>query len=188
MGYLRGAVLGNIDDPFADDFDVVVDDVETFGADASEPGRAAYVTWAAAVKRYGGVVATAPSSTGQIAAGVAAARYPVAVVSLAPSGELNPIFHRWPDLWTGNGAYAWYRAPDSVLVYTNPKPFSLWDVGTWFGSSAPTITTPQTVPGEPPPGSPHWYDDIKDVVKIGGLIVAGLVVLNVLSYLPRRRD
>lgn len=182
MPYLGGlSVLGDVADPFADDF---------AGGELAADPRAAYVTWAAAVKANGGTVTAAPVDNGDyISAGMAAAKYPVAVISLAPTGQLNPIFHRWPDLWTNNGAFGWYRAPDSVLAYTNPQR-SLWDVGSWFNpdqTDAP-INQPQTVPGEPAPADPKWYDDIKGYLKIGGLIVGGLVLLNVLSYLPRRRD
>lgn len=183
--FLRGFTpLGSIDDPFADDFAA-----EEIDGSSSDP-RGAYLAWAAAAKAAGGVVAAAPVSNGNyITAGMAAVRYPVAVIASAPGGQLNPVFHRWPDLWTGNGAYGWYRAPDSVLAYTNPKR-SFWDIGSWFNPDATDapINQPQTVPGEPPPTNPKWYDNLGDYLKYGAWIAGGLVGLGLLSYLPRGRD
>jgi hypothetical protein len=178
----RAGVLGAIDDPMDDDY--AADDS---GGSSSDP-RGAYVTWAATVKRYGGTVTAAPSSSAQLSAGMAAAKYPVAVIAPPPSGNLNPIFHAWPDLWTSSGQYGWYRAPASVLAYTNAQPRSFWDVGTWFGSSTPPIAQPQANPNEPAPVKPDWYTEMVTLLKGGGWILGGVAGLVRLSYLPRRRS
>jgi hypothetical protein len=175
MSYAR---LGSIDDPLAEDFDV---------STPSDP-RAAYVEWAAAVKRYGGTVTAAPHTTAQVNKGDAAAAYPTKIISPAPTYALNPLFHHWPDDWSSNGNTGYFRAPASVLAYTAGRPRNFWDVGTWFGSTEAPITATQTAPGESAPADPKWYDDFKGMLKSGGWIVGGLLALSALSFLPRRRD
>lgn len=151
-------------------------------------GHADYVAWAAAVKRYGGIVAAAPAASETIAAGDAAARYPRSVIAPGPTYELSALFKHWPDLWTGNSDYGWYRAPASVLAYTNGKPRSFWDVNTWLGGGATSpITDPQTVPGETAPKNPDWYEQILTLAKFAPYVVGGLIVLQLLNALPRGR-
>jgi len=155
--------LGSFDDPMTDDF---ADDV---GDGTSSTPREAYLAWLAAVKRAGGVVTTMP----HINKGAIAARYTVAFVfPHAPATTLNPLFSRPPDDWSTSGDYVYYRAPNAVVAYQ------------YTGA----ITAPVNVPGETTPGDPVWYSDIKNMLRTGGWIVGGLVVLSALSYLPRRRD
>ncbi|MEP6494495.1 MAG: hypothetical protein ABJF01_17555 [bacterium] len=164
----RGLALGSVDDPQADDFD-----------DSSSDPRSEYVTWAAAVKQYGGYVTTAPHTTTEITKGTAAAAYPVSIIAPAPNYMLNAIFHRWPDDWSSDGKTGYFKAPAAVLAYTETG---------YRTSAGSAITQAQSAPGEPSPKYPDWYTQIKDLLKSGGWILGGLVVLSAISYLPRRRD
>lgn len=157
----------------------------------SDDPRSAYVAWAAAVKQYGGAITNAPHVTDAIAVElgilpgdafgqgsdtpVVAARYPRAFVfPKLPSNALNPVFHRLPDDMSNDGAYAYYVAPAAVQEYGAPS-----------GSGG--ITTPQSVPGEPSPPKPEWYDNLLKYAKYAGFAVGAVAVLDLLSFLPRRR-
>jgi len=166
MAYVRRgsaraiAALGSLDDPIADDFD----------SEAVNDPRADYVAWAAAVKKYGGYLTTMP----HVNKGAAAAAYPVDVIYPPPDYSLNPIFHHAPDDWSADSSTGYYRAPQSVLMYTT-------------GGSVAGINQSQAVPGEPAPPKPNWYDSVLTTVKYGAWIIGGLVALDALSFLPRGR-
>ncbi len=169
MGYSR-AVLGDPDDPSADDF----------GDDGSQDPRAAYVAWAAAVKRAGGTVSHAPhlDSPGDafgIGAGpTLAAQYLASFVfPHAPATTLNPLFTRQPNDWSNNGQYVFYVAPELAQAYA---------------ASGSGIEQPQQVPGEPAPPDPKWYTDLIRYSKYAAVGLGVIALLNVASYVPRSRS
>ncbi len=162
--FVRGA-LGD-----ADDDDSVLH---------AEDARSAYLAWVAAVKAAGGVTTTAPHLTREVLGGplglpigtqpVLAAQYPVqSVFPNAPSMTLSPAFHHQPDDWSNSGDYVYYVAPDAVQDYAGTG-----------------LVAPQSVPGEPPPPNPLWYDDLLKYAKYAGIAVVVLVALNAASYVPR---
>lgn len=197
------AVLG-------DEFTDAMDDALISGDDdasqsAGEDPRGDYVAWAQAVKRFGGVVTAFPfhmqgtvpttsmwdmpwnpstaTATGDLY-GVPAAMYPVTFVfPNAPDATLNPAFHRQPDAFSGNGRNVYYIAPMTVLRYAAGD-------ASWFRVATGTQTgmnAPQSNPSEPPPPNPDWYNKLLDSLKAGGWILAALLGLVVVSYLPRGR-
>jgi hypothetical protein len=143
---------------FADDVDVM--------EDAGDDPRAAYVAWTAAVKRYGGHVATMP----HVNAGAPAAAYPVEVIYPPPGYTLNPIFHRPPDDWSGDSGTGYYRAPAIVIQYAMTG-----------------MKQPQRVPGETPPPKPDWYEQLLTIARVAPWIIGGVLALNLVSALPRGR-
>lgn len=155
--------------------------------DTSTDARAAYVAWAAAVKRAGGTVSHAPHLTaelvsdpmsGDIVGGggsLIAAQYPVKTVfPNAPATTLAPAFSKLPDDWSDNGAFVFYVAPPAVQAYTDPI--------------TGDITTPQAVPGETPPPNPQWYDNFLKYARYGAYGLGAIILLDLLSFLPRRRN
>lgn len=155
-----------------------------------QSGRDAYVKWAAAVKQAGGVVTVAPHArsepivdimTGAHIGGgqeLTAAMYRTDFVfPHAPSTVLNPLFKELPDDWANNGEHVFYVAPPGVQGYADPITGG--------------ITKPQSVPGEPPPPKPQWYEDLLKYGKYalygGGALIGGLILLNVVERLPRSR-
>jgi hypothetical protein len=170
--------------------------------DAAAPDpRAAYVAWVSAVKQAGGFVSVAPHLVyagdpfSQAGAGdpLTAARYPVAVVfPNAPSAQLAAAFSRQPDDWSDDGRYAFYLAPADVQAYASTQSTSLLSqiIARIFGGAG-GITEPQQVPGEPAPPNPAWYDDLLKVLKYGayagGALVGGLILVEVLSFIPKPR-
>lgn len=131
-----------------------------------DTGRAAYLAWSATVKRYGGRIAALPHGDPN----TPAAAYPFEVLYPSPLFTLNPIFTNAPEDWNADSSIGYYRAPDDVIAYARNG-----------------MLEAQSVPGEPVPAKPQWYDDLLKMLQAGKWVIGGLVALAAISYLPKRR-
>jgi hypothetical protein len=157
-------------------------------AAASSPGgdatRAAYLAWAATVKRLGGTVAAYPyHGTTPVLAwfdlfsshdtyGLPSARYPIAIAM---------TFDQEPDnvATPPGGDVAYFLAPSNVLR--------------WAGSSEglATLKNMQAAGNDQVPpenNDPDWYKQIKQAVKVVAIGAAVLGAVQLLRLFPKPRD
>jgi hypothetical protein len=157
-------------------------------AAAASPGgdatRAAYLAWAAQVKRLGGTPTAYPyHGTTPVLAwfdlfskhdtyGLPAAKYPIAIAD---------TFDQEPDQVSTppGGNVAWFLAPVNVLRWAGS------DEGIASLKNMQAAGNDQVPPEN---NDPDWYKQIKTAVKIVAIGGAVVIALQVIKLFPKPRD